>query len=448
MKPMIRGKSIQRRLAVGLAVFVLFLWLVATVASGFVVRHELDEAFDSSLQESAQRLLSLAVVDIMDHDDNGMPRTVSALGHHEEYLTYIVRDAKGKILLQSHDSRPSVFPQKPVIGFVTREDHRIYGQSAVSGTIFIEVAEPLDHRREAAMEATVGLLIPLPFLVPLSLLGVWFFIRRAMRPMISLNEQIEARHSADLSDVDIGEAPSELQSTLDALNGLLLRLRQAIDSERSFAANSAHELRTPIAGALAQTQLLIEKTDNRDVRERARKVEEGLHRLARISEKLMQLARAEAGVFVTDTPQDLVPVIEYVVDDFRHDKAVADRIRWAGREAPDLTVRMDRDGFAILLRNLIENALKHSPEGSPVDIHLDVQGRLHVVNEGPTVPPDVLEKLKGRFERGKSTAAGAGLGLAIVEAIVAGVGARLDLLSPADGHAGGFEAVVDFTPLH
>lgn len=436
-----RAGSLQRRLGVGLALGVTVLWLVAMAAAGYVVRHELDEAFDSALQETAQRLLPLAVEDILEREDRVEGRRVTALGKHDEFLTYVVRDRAGRVLLQSHDADPAHFPMPPTVGFRDTATHRLYGEAAVSGTVVLEVAEPLVHRREAAFEASVALFLPLLFLVPVSLLGVWWFVRRSMRPVLAFAAEIESRGDGDLSPVAAAALPTEIGPIADAVNRLMDRLRRALAAERSFTANSAHELRTPIAATLAQTQRLIAEAPDGPARERARQIEASLHRLARLAEKLLQLAKAEGGGLLSETPGDLAPVLAHVVDEFRRGPDAGARLRFAGAPAGALVSRLDPDAFAISMRNLIENALIHGRADAPVEIAASV-GVVRVANAGPVVGADVLARLKGRFERGATGARGAGLGLAIAEAIASGAGGRLDLLSPATGKDDGFEAVL------
>lgn len=443
---MTRAPSLQRRLGLGLATLMLMMWLLATLISGLIVRHELDEAFDSALQETAQRLLPLAVDDLMERESVAPARRMAALRPHQEHFTYVVRDRDGKVLLQSHDADPAVFPPAPVQGFRDTPRHRIYGEGTVSDTIFIEVAEPLTHRDEAAFEASLALLAPLPFLVPLSLVAVWWIVRRSLGPIFVLRAEIETRGGGNLSPVSDEVLPLEIAPIAAAVNRLMDRLRRALDAERSFTANSAHELRTPIAGALAQAQRLIAEAPSGSQKDRARQIERSLQHLARLSAKLMQLARAEAGMLPAATPQDLAPVLSHVIDEFRREDEGGPRLRFAIGAAGALLARMDADGFAILMRNLIENALKHSPQGTPVEVALDANRAVHVINEGPVVAPDVLVRLRNRFERGRTAASGSGLGLAIADAIATGAGARIDLYSPAINRTDGFEAVLTMPP--
>ena len=417
------------------------MWIAATLAAGIVVRHELDEVFDSAIQETAQRVLPLAAMGIIAQDKSRPAQRIAGVRPHDEFLTYLVRNGEGEILLQSHDAEPEIFPQFSGAGFETTPTHRIYTETAMRGTIAIMVAEPLAHRRKAAFEASAALALPLLGLVPASLLGVWWLVRVNMQPVRTFREQIELRGSGDLTPVDAATLPSEIGSIADGVNRLMERLRRALEAERTFTANSAHELRTPVAAALAQTQRLIAEAPPGPLQERASQIEAALRSLARLSEKLMQLAKAEGGGLLSGSPHDVVRLVRLVAEDFLRTAEVSERLHLSLPEDAVLS-RMDPDVFAILLRNLIENALKHGAKSEPVKVSLSSDGVLSVSNSGPVIPAEVLARLIRPFARGATPADGTGLGLAIANSIAAGAGARLELLSPASGAIDGFEARV------
>ncbi|EMP55375.1 integral membrane sensor signal transduction [Marinobacter santoriniensis NKSG1] len=437
-----RPVSLQRRLGVGLTILLASLWLAATGIAGFVVRSEMYEVFDSALQETAERLMPLAVMEILNQDtSNGSinPQNIAPLQEAKEYLTYTVRDASGNVLLQSHEAKGDIFPASPETGFHSTDHYRFYGTSAISNTLFIEVAEPLEHRRKALLETVLALLVPLALAIPLSFLGVWYYVRQSLRPMVAYRDAIEARGEGDLTPVDSqGRLPAEMEPVSRAVNSLMERLERALEAERSFTANSAHELRTPIAEALAQTQRL--KREIADVLpsdERIKRIESSLRKLSRLSEKLMQLARAEGAGLLLPEAADLTPVLHYVLQDFR---GSSDRLDVDVPEDGPVLSRLDPDVFAILARNLIENALKYGGEDESVGVQLS-PGVFRVTNSGPPVEEQTLRGLSERFVRGRGTAKvhGSGLGLAIVSAIAQGVHTSLDIRSPATGRSDGFE---------
>ena len=437
MKP---SSSLQIRLGLGLTLGMTLLWLVATVGAWLVVRHELNEAFDSALEETAQRILPLAVLEISNREESRTAQHVATLKMHKEYLTYLVRDAKGKILMQSHDANPEIFNRQPSEGFSTSEKYRLYGASALRQTLFIEMAEPLGHRREAAREALFALLLPLMVLIPVSLAGTWLFVRFSLRSVRAYRRAIETRGVGDLSPIKVAHLPAEIDPLAEAVNHLLERLRNALEAERSFTANSAHELRTPLAATLAQIQRLHHEAPEGPLRVRAAKIENALRELARLSEKLMQLAKAEGGGLLSETPQDLIPLLAHGVDEWNHRSGQRIELHLPGQASVYSSI--DPDAFGILLRNLIENALKYGAADQPIEVSLTEQAQLRVVNSGPAVPQSVLQHLTERFVRGHSEISGSGLGLAITKTIVQGVNARMKLFSPATGRQEGFEVCV------
>ena len=436
---MMPPKSLQWRLSLWLGLGVALLWAVAAAVTAHKLRHEMNEVFDSALEETAQRILPLAVLDIVGRDSDDADQRVATLRQHDEYFTYVVRDAEGKVLLRSHNADLAVFPPFTGMGFANTPTHRIYFDAALRGTVTIAVAEPLAHRRAVAKELLFGLALPLGLIVPLGLIGVWAVVRVSMAPLRTFRSGIEARGGGDLTPIAADGLPSEIRPIAQAVNRLLERLRRTLEAERSFTANSAHELRTPVAAALAQTQRLIAEAPDDAIRDRARHIETALRRLSRLSEKLMQLARAEGGRLQVAEPTDVVAILRMVAGEMTGSADGAGRIDLTLPNVPVLS-RIDPDAFAILTRNLIENALKHGSRQEPVRVALSAEGVLRVANAGSAVPPDLLARLSEPFERGRAQADGAGLGLAIAKAVASGTGGSIELVSPLEGRQDGFEA--------
>jgi two-component system OmpR family sensor kinase len=433
-------RSIQARLALLIGVAVTVLWIAAASVTSTILRHEMDEVFDSAMQETAQRILPLAVLDIIDREEEGISQRIADLRAHDELFTYVVRDAQGRVLLRSHTADVAMFPPYYDVGFRQTATHRLYYDAALQDTITIAIAEPLDHRKAVAREMQMGLGLPLLLVIPLSLAVIIAAVRLGFRPVLRLRDALAVRGARDLSPIAAADLPSEVSPIAAAVNQLLGRLQQAFDAERSFAANAAHELRTPLAGAIAQAQRLQAETTDLRAGQRAAEIEKTLKRLTRLSEKLMQLARAEGGRLRTGRPTDLRPVLSLVVADFAR-LLGADRITL---DMPDIPVLsdIDPDAFGILSRNLIENAVKHGVPSAPVTVNLTTGGRFSVANDGPVIAPDTLSRLTARFERGVGSGDGSGLGLAIVRTIAERVGSSFTLTSPMPGCAGGLEVTV------
>ena len=438
--------SLQRRLSLALTAAIAALWLVATLAAGLVLNKEINEVFDSALQEVAQRVLPLAYLEILNREgaapEDGQAAEVPSVEPHKEYLTYIVRDARGHILMQSHDAEPAVFPVGQTAGFQSVGTLRFFTEAAVRGTLFVTTAERAGHRQSAVKHAALMLVWPLAALLPLSLVGVWWLVGYALRPVTSFRRAIEARGSANLTPLGMADLPVEIAPVAEAVNALMTRLRRALEAERGFAANSAHELRTPVAAALAQTQRLIAELPEGAVQVRAAAIESALRRLARLSEKLLQWARAEGAGLIGESEQDVAKILPYILDDFRSGVSETARLSLSLPPSGQSLTTLDVDAFAVLARNLIENALKHGSSDQPVRIELTDAGTFRVSNSGPVVPSAELERLLNPFERGATEADGSGLGLAIVRSIVQGAGGTFRLASPAPGQRDGFEVEV------
>ncbi len=431
-------RSLQARLALSLGGLLTLLWIAAASVTAVIVHREIDEVFDSALQETAQRILPLAVMDIVGREDAGVNQRLGAIREHEEFFTYIVRDGEGRILLQSHAADPAMFPAWDGPGFRQTATHRLYNEDVLRGTVRITVAEPLDHRAAVIREIQMGLGLPLLIVIPVALVVIVLSVRASLTSLRRFRERLKSRNARDMSPVPAEDIPSEIGPIATTLNQLLDRLRAAFDAERSFAANAAHELRTPLAGAIAQAQRLVSETADPRAKARATEIEATLKRLTRLAERLMQLSRAEGGRLRLDRASDLRPVARIVIDDMAR-TVTPGRIELKLPETPILS-DLDPDAFGILCRNLVENALRHGSDATVVDVTLTQDGQLIVANEGPVLPPEILSRLTARFERAGANADGSGLGLAIVAAIADRIGSTLVLRSPRPSASSGFQA--------
>lgn len=432
-------RSISGRLALSLGAGLFALWLLSAVAAALVVVRELNEVFDSILQETAQLMLG----DVTQGHAADLERAttsetivISSALPHDEYITWRVYAAGGRLLMRSH--RAPVAPMPPP-GFSEIDGARQYSERSADGRYLLTVAEPREHRPHTINPTLWRLLAPLFGLVVVALLLIPLAVRRGFAPVRLLQAEIARRGGANLEPVAADGLPLELSAMRDDVNELLRRLRQAMEAERSFSANAAHEMRTPVAATLAQAQLLVARLGpGSAAREDAEEMVGGLRRLGARLEKLLQLARADAGVGLRREKVDLLVPLSLLVEDFAAQPGVGDRLRLDDGGLPALMVEADLDALAIALRNLIENALRHAPHGSLVEITALPEGAVRVINAGPIMPAERLAGLPRRFVSHGS--GGSGLGLSIVQTIADQLGGRLALRSPASGRQDGFEA--------
>lgn len=433
------------------------LWVGAASISVAVMQHELNEAYDDSLRESALRLLPLAVHDLRerdhgvdrlivsgeredgDGDEDGYPRDGV---EHDASFTYFVRDKAGAMVLRDEHAHDDIPAGEPPGGFGELDGQRTFALDDPRSGYSIVIIELSDRRVTALRDSVAALGLPLLALIPLIAGGVWLAMRLALRPLEALRHDIAQRDSRNLEPLHSDRHPAELAPIAEAVGALLGRLKSALDAERAFAARGAHELRTPIAGALAQTQQLADELAGTPEIERVREIEAALKRLSQLSEKLLQLARIEAGFAKADSEIDQLPVLKMVVRDINASTAWRDRVRFNPGIVATLPATIDPDGFAIVLRNLIENGLKHGARTAPVQVLVGPANTLHIQNEGAPLDPAELAQLGRPFVRGETTADGSGLGLSIARGIIEQAGGSLTLNSPIAGTASGVEAVI------
>ncbi|WP_170295012.1 histidine kinase dimerization/phospho-acceptor domain-containing protein [Paracoccus aestuariivivens] len=414
-----RPRSLRRDLALGFGAGIVLTWLIALLVGWTILRREIDEVYDAALGRTADRIL--AIEDIQ----RGTPRRSDLVAQ--------MTGPDRQVLFRSRNADDTLFSATIDEGFSDAGDMRVLTLKTEGGGL-LQIAAPLEERGAAARETLAGMLLPSILLLPLAFLGISWFTRRRLAPVDDLSREVAGRDARDLRPLGLKDLPAELEPIQKAVDQLMAQLDIALTAERDFSSNAAHELRTPIAATLAQTQRLIAETRDPETRARAEGIATSLRRLSRLSEKLLDLARAE-GISGRDHGlHDMVPVLRLLASEFDG------RVRLELTDVP-APIAMDIDSFAVLARNLIENALVHGTP--PVTVRLSASS-LVVENSGPPVAPDALAKLTRRFERAGSQNPGSGLGLAIVETIARNSGTSLRLTSPAPDKPDGFLAEVRF----
>src|SRR6201984_2778894 len=346
--------------------------------------------------------------------------------------------------MRSENAPEKPFPVPRQAGFHDTPQYRVYAQPAAADGYFVEVAEPAMHRSEALGRAIVLTVGPLLLFLPLS----WFLIRwavfRGMRSLDHLRGEIGRRDGSNLAQIPDMGLPTELAPIQTAVNRLLERLERALATERQFAANSAHELRTPSAAVLAQMQLLSAQLAGTQHAERAARIVNQIKGLSSLAEKLLQLSRAGASAGMLRERVDMLPVLRVLVDEFRRREDVGERLVVTAECPDEFIVQGEIDVLGITLRNLIENAVRYGDPGEPIEIVIDRDRQIRLLNGGAVIRSQTLEALKKPFVRGSSVGAGGGLGLAIVDSVMKQIGGSLTLISPVMGRGSGFEGRLGF----
>ncbi|WP_316014915.1 sensor histidine kinase [Roseobacter sp. HKCCA0434] len=298
-------------------------------------------------------------------------------------------------------------------------------------------------RAYAVKEIIPTLVLPLLFLLPILGVSAWLLSSRAVIPIRSFAAEIAQRNGRNLAPINANDTPAELAPVPDEVERLLARVRAALEAERNFSSDCAHELRTPVAGALAQVQSAQESISDDEARAALSHVETSIRRLSRLSEALLQHSRLETGFARSDTAVDVLQILDLVLEEpfFLSDEN--DRFDIDYPETLRLMAKIDADACAIAIRNLLVNALRYSPSGTLIRI-LIRGASLSVANDSPRLPDRLLDRLGERFARGAPDKEGTGLGLAITQTIIEEAGGSLELHSPAPGRPDGFVATLTF----
>lgn len=435
--------SITKRLQRHLLALLAALWIVAMIVATLLVTHETNEVYDDVLRGTAKMLGALAA----DAKASGQPiakelEHLVLAGERADYISYQYRNADGSLRERSKTAPDTPFPAAMKQGFATHASIRYFTLSLKDGAGVVQVAETPDERNEAFYGLLAGFLLPLLALLIVGSALVWRAVGSVSEPLRAVAAEIRKRGGENLDALDAGDVPDELRPIVGDTNRLLSRLRRALDAERAFAANWAHELRNPIAAARAQSELIAGDLKGVADHERVDMLVNTLTNLSQRVERLLQKGRAESGATTGVQSSDLIAVVELVIDGYYY--LPGERtLNFADGGFEAMPVAIDQDALAIVLQNLIDNAIGNSTAGSVVRIVLAAPQEIRVANDCAVVAPEELTKIRSRFQRGSSAARGGfGLGLAIVQQILGQSGGQLELKSPATGRSDGFEAIV------
>ncbi|MGZ8255376.1 MAG: ATP-binding protein, partial [Burkholderiaceae bacterium] len=357
------------------------------------------------------------------------------LGHYyETKIAFQVWDGNDHLLVRSA-SAPSTRFAPLARGFSDQtfsgEPWRVF--TLASGKVWIQVAERDDVRNELSEKLALASTTPLMIGIPVLLLLLGLLIGYGLAPLAGLAQQIESRQPDALTPIALDRAPAEVAPVLQALNGLLGRVRNALERERRFTADAAHELRTPLAALKVHAQNAARATSEAERKTSLDRMLVGLDRTIHLSEQMLALSRASAAGGHAPMPVALRPLVAEVLD------TLQPRVRERGArvdvvcESPDFQAEVngDRQQLRSLVSNLVDNALRYGPAGGAIEVALRAGSdgiSLAVSDEGPGIPADLRERVFESYYRiPGSTGAGSGLGLAIVREIATAHGAGIEI---------------------
>ncbi len=431
-------RSLQGRLVLVTLLTTALLWLAAALATWVDARHELGELLDGHLAQAAALLVAQQTAAPDDeHHTIDAPR----MHRYSPQVAFQVFH-EGRLALRSADA-PELPMVAPEAGFrhgfrtvvLGRESWRVFAAQGAEGDVLVYVAEQMASRAEILQAVLRGSLVPLALVLPLLGLATWWAVRSSTGPLRKLAGDLRARSPQSLQPVAAHDAPAEVQPLVQSLNGLLGRIAELLETERRFTADAAHELRTPIAAIRAQAQVALAEADPAGRRRALLATIAGCDRAARLVDQLMTLARLEASGAAQEAEMDLAEVVRSAVAEVVP-QALDKHQRIDFRPEGPCHVQGDAALVGVLVRNLVDNAVRYSPAQAQVRISLvqDENGaRLRVEDSGPGMDPADSQRLGERFFRVMGTGQpGSGLGWSIVRRIAAAEGAQVSVSRSRD----------------
>lgn len=437
--------SLHFRLLAGTLASVTVIWIVLALFAWREARHEAEELFDAHLAQTAVLLAAFA-----GHDADEIDEHVASHPYTRKVAFQIWQ---GEQLLVHSDAAPQTRLSPVERGFSDAAGWRVYSLWDDRGRHLIQVAEALQARHDVSRQLAEHLLTPLAIALPLLALALALLIRRSLRPLSQLADDIGHRDAGRLDPIAAAGAPSELKPVLDRLNQLFARVDASLTQERRFTADAAHELRTPLAAMRTHAQVAMGAVGAASPAERdsaLASVIEATDRATHLIEQLLTLARLDAtAINSAFTDCDLHDLAATAIA-AAAPTAMAKGVELVLTDGPAVSVRGDAALLGVLLRNLIDNAVRYSPSnpgvtgGNPLcgtgvtaTVRSDGRPLIEIVDQGPGIPPAERARVLGRFYRiAGSGASGSGLGLSIAARIAELHGARIEFDDGPGGKRG------------
>lgn len=440
--------SISKRLFIILVLTTSLVWLSAVVWIFLSTRAEVERVLDARLMEAGRMVSSLIVSQEIAVDPAQAGTSDLPLRSHTAYdrqLSCQIWSLQGALIGRS-DGAPDEKLSDHADGFsetvIDGETWRVYAVTNEELGVRVLVGDSMWIRDRLVNDVIRGLLLPAVLILPVLAVLIWLSVRRGLEPLRKIAGDLEERHASDLSPIDDVETAKEIVPVLQSLNGLFARVEGLRERERNFTAFAAHELRTPLAGLKTQAQVALASNDG-EIRDQAlRQIVIGVDRTGRLVRQLLDMSALEA--FEQVDRRGVAhpgPVLRSLAEE------LADPVRdiriEVSPELDALTVEIEPELFTLAARNLLENAVNHSPSGAVVRCRVADEGRSNCIaieDEGPGIPDEELPRITERFFRGRHKATiGSGLGLAIVELALGRGGWHLQL---CNREGGGLSAVI------
>ncbi|MEP9370828.1 ATP-binding protein [Mesorhizobium sp. KR1-2] len=434
--------SMRTRLFVILILTTGLVWLSAVAWVFFSTGSQLERVLDARLMEAARMVNSMVTRRALGTGEGAVLPPIATEPHsaYDRQLSCQIWSLNGALVSQSEGAPEAKLSERQQ-GFsntvINGETWRVYTVDNPEAGVRVMVGDRIYFRNHLVNNVTAGVLLPALLILPVLAGLIWLSVGRGLMPLSRIAKELSVRQASDLSPIEDVSTASELQPVLKAINVLFQRVSQARDRERDFTAFAAHELRTPMSGLKTQAQIALASNDPA-IREKAlAQIVVGVDRTGRLVRQLLDIASLDSGAeTATDEHFNAGRQLEIIAGELVANTGGTANIAFDA-DLSALELRMSPELFRLAARNLIENALHHSPQGGHVSCRLAEGGAsvaIWIEDEGPGIPDEELARVTERFFRGRfRSAVGSGLGLSIVEMALDHGGARLEMRNRPEG---------------
>lgn len=415
-----KNYSLRRRLILWISLPILCATLLALLASYIFARYEVEEVYDAQLVHSAKVLLQLTQHEIMEDNDFNLGIENPDLQHKYERKFGFRIWVSNNIITQSSNTKiftdfeaPPGFSNQNIKGY----DWRFFVFIDPENEIKIEVSERYDIRYELIFQLMIALILPALMFLPIVLAMIWIGVRKVLKPVVKISADVDRRSSNDLSPIQKDTLPQEIAPLVQALNRLLSRIEESFTRERQFTDNAAHELRTPLAAMKTQAQVLIKKASSMpNCKEDLDNLHASIDRASHMVDQLLSFTRLQADQIEFEE-LDFSSLVREVLKSISP-LAIKKGLEIEANISPNIKANGSSHALEIMLRNLINNAIKFTPSSGKIDVSVFEDSHrvlLKISDTGPGIKDSDKEKVFERFYRVHKNIQGSGLGLSIAK---------------------------------
>ena len=448
--------KLTQRLSLKLRLTLLFLalsltaWFAASLVAWQQTRDTLDKLFDTQQMLFAKRLLTMDLDEI--HAPERMREVPKKAKHgrlDDDALAFAIYTPDGRMVLNDGENGRDIPYHYRRDGFDNgqlnddNDEWRFLWLTAPDGKYRVVVGQEHEYRQEMALDVVRSQFTPWLVALPIMLLVLIVLLSRELRPLKKLSQTLRARTPDATDRLATQGVPIEVRPVVDALNQLFARTQAMMARERRFTSDAAHELRSPLTALKVQTEVAQLSLDDPQAQAKAlTQLHAGIDRASRLVEQLLTLSRLDSLESLDDVePLNMADLLQSVVMDSYHPAQQAGIEIRLNILDPQVTHTGQQLLLSLLVRNLLDNAVRYSPRGSRVEVTLDTHSVI-VRDNGPGIAPDALTRIGERFYRPPGQdQTGSGLGLSIVKRIAA---LHRMTVTLGNGQDGGFEARISW----